>query len=139
MKKLILGLVVALVLMGAVAHAADNQQLTDYKYMIVNNAEGTLVTPIPTAVIDPAKHRILCFEVGFVMGSSGSTNTESVACLYDATSAGMATNKVAEGEIESNDADTVTKTYKRPLNLMNGVTMMQGSYTVVMIEWEYKY
>lgn len=136
MKKLLFSFViVVLVLMGTQVFA-DNPNLDDTKYLIVNDSgENALTTHIPTSIINPTKHRILRFKVCELMNHS-----EGFVCLYDATSSGYVTEKVAEGELELNDYNSqAEERYIKPLNLKNGVTIHQGIKTAVLVEWEYKY
>ncbi len=135
MRKILLSLMIVALLVvyaGPVQAAAPS----DRKYVIVNETTTSKVTCIPTSLIRPGKDRVLRFEVSSLTPYLGSASTEVIAALYDCTTAGSAINKVLEGEKESNDSDTVEERYIRPLRIANGVTMIQGARTVVLVEWE---
>ena len=105
---------------------------------------NSLSTTTYADYIEPGKHRILSIEVtgtpapasGTLGIPPGSTATEAVCSIYDSSTIGGATNRWIEGELESTDSDTVKKTYTRPLDLVNGVVVVQGAWTVVSIEYE---
>ena len=131
MKKLIISLVVALFLMGALnAYAIDTANVS--QYVIVNTATTTLATAIPITVIRPGKDFILRFKVV----STAALTSETVAALFDSATLGNATDQFCEGEIESDDFDQVEERYSNPLGIKNGVVMTQGAETVLLIEWE---
>lgn len=137
LKKLILGFaIISLVLMGISSQAMADTSSSDFKYVIVNTTQTTLPTAISTDIIDPIKHRILRFKVSQGNTIGGSTATEVVAALYDSSTFAGAGNKQLEGEIESNDSDSVEERYSVPLRLANGCVIMQGANTIVLVEWE---
>jgi len=135
MRKLFSVLIVLALLASAIPAWAAFP--SDSKYVITNTSPRSQVTKISTDIITPGQCRILRVTVGvaFTPGFI-CTSTESVAGLYDTQTTGGALNNCLEGEIESNDSDSVSYTYARPLNLANGVTIIQGAYTVVTIEYE---
>ena len=138
MKKLLLILIVPLLLMGlsTLAFAADTYQLSDQKYAIANTSATTKVTYIPTTVIrDRGRDRVFKVTVNSILGA-GLTHTEGIVAVYDCTSAAYLLASSMEGEIESNDSDSVSLEYKRPLTIYNGVAIAQGAFTTVLVEWE---
>jgi len=135
MKRFVILIVLALVLMVSTQVFAETQ-LGDNKYVITNTGHTSQVTVIPTTTIVPATDRIISFSVTTANLPKGSSAVEAIAALYDASSLKYALNTALEGEIESNDSDTIIKTYARPLRIFNAVTIIQGAHTVVEIEWE---
>lgn len=137
MKKIFASLV-AIALLFAFSGLARAATPSDYKYVIVNTTQTTLATAISTSYIEPGVHNITRFTVTHgPVTQVGSTATEVIAALYDSSTVGGAGNKQLEGEIESNDADSVSFEYISPLRLANGAVIMQGAHTVVTVEYEY--
>jgi len=136
MKKLIISLVVALFLMGALnAYAVDTANIS--QRVIINTDGYTLATAVPTTVLRPGKDYILRFQVTpIVPGGDLGLSTEAVAAIFDSSTLGGATNQFCEGEIESNDADSVEERYTNPMGFKNGIVLTQGAQTVLLIEWE---
>lgn len=136
MRKIFSFLAIALLIAGLSmisVSARAEEDSSDHKYVISNaTGETTLATAISTDIIEPGKHRILRFKVT----NTASGNTEVVAGIYDASSVGNATVNRLEGEIESNDSDSVEERYIRPLAIANGIVILQGSHTIVMVEFE---
>lgn len=133
MRKILLSLMIVALLVvyaGSVQAAAPS----DKKYVIVNDTATKATKSISTSIIRPGKDRILRFEVTDITAAGGGT--EVVAALYDCTTAGGTSNQVLEGEKESDDSDSVEEIYIRPLRIANGVTIVQGAHTIVLIEWE---
>lgn len=126
--------VLALVLMSQVVSAAP-WDLNDEKRVIVNTTGVGITTFIPTTIIRPNKDRVFKITVSSAL-PAGFTSTENFAALYDCTTAAGTLISALEGEIESSSAANVDLEWKRPLRIFNGVTILQGAYTVVLIEWE---
>jgi len=143
--------VIALLVGLSLPAMADSQVRDSLIYNSVNMTANKITKALPTtssigdrAYLAPGKHRIIKYEVsGMTANASGaagipigSTSREVVCSIYDAASIGAATNKTLEGELESNDADTVFKAFDRPMKLVNGLVIVQGAWTVVTIEYE---
>ena len=156
MKKALALMMVVGILFSCIPAFADGQvgfsgtQYTE-KWNAVNNTANAVYVVIPTskaangrAYIQPGKHRIVSlFVQGFPANATvagipnGSTATEGVAAIYDATSIASANNKNIEGEIEhSNQGGGVTLNYTRPLKVKNGIVLIQGAFTTVKLEYE---
>ncbi len=140
-KILALIFVVALLLSWATVGMAESypQEYT-LKVTLTNTATNTslfTVIPITPATpgdfhITPGKHRIIKFTVSNIAQSGG---TEVIAALYDATTVGGAGNAQIEGEIESDDQDSIAFKYDRPLDVANGIVASQGAQTSLTIEY----
>lgn len=133
MKKIVFLLVLALLVCSTVPAMAVVP--SDNKYVIYNSGATTKVTVVPTALIKPRESRILKMTVTSVL-KNGSTAVEAVAGLYDTTTGSSAIDNNMECEIESNDSDSVSYEFARPLRIYNGVVILQGAHTVVQLEWE---
>jgi len=133
MKKVIFFLILAFVLMGVIPAMAENE-LGDYKQIIVNNTAEKVATLIPTTLIIPGKCRILKVTCATLASAGGGT--ENVIALNDASSVGAMTDKNSEGETESNDSDDAVLSYVNSLRISNGCVITQGAFTVVLVEWE---
>lgn len=141
MRKLFLILVAVMLFGGFCTYVmADSSSVENTeKIVLVNTGTTSQATAIATSAsgdsvyIAPGKHRIVKMVVSNI---APGASTEVVAGLYDAASVGAATNTAIEGEIESNSQDSVTLEYSRPLKLVNGLTVIQGAYTSVLIEYE---
>jgi len=132
MKRISL-LVLALLFVSQLAYASA-WDLNDNKHIIVNNAATGKTTFVSTDIIQPKVSRILYFTVTGC--KSNLPAPEVYAGLYDCTTAAGTLVSVLEGEVESPTDSTATLEYKRPLKIYNGVTILQGPYTTVTIEWE---
>ena len=135
MRKILLSLMIVALLVvwaGPVQAAAPSPKV----YVITNTTTTVQSTSIPTSIIRPGKDRVLRFKVTSALVTP-STAVEAVAALYDSATTGGALATVLEGEVESNDSDSVEEVYSRALRIANGVTIVQGAHTVVTVEWEY--
>ena len=133
MKKFAFLLVLALLLASVMPAYAVAP--SDNKYVITNTTAISQATAVSTSIIAPNIARILKVTVTSAL-PKGATSTETVVGVYDATSSGAALNSALEGEVEGTTAATVEIKYERPLKVYNGITIIQGAYTVVVIEWE---
>lgn len=143
MRKIIsiLSVMALLVMFSLPAMAATSEKLT-----ITNRSGDNLYTVVPNSAnadgrpyIKPRKHRVLRFRVSHVSNdlvNDEDEASENWAVLHDATTLGGATDKTAEGEIESEDFRSVEERYDRPLRIVNGVVLGQGAWTSLLIEYE---
>ena len=137
MKKLYVSFIaIALLITGLLASSAyaSAWDLSDKKYVITNAATTKLTTSVGTTIMIPKRCRILYFEVTGC--KANQVGPEVYAGLYDCTSAAGTLVSALEGEIESATDSTAKKEYAHPLRIYNGVTIIQGPYTVVSIEYE---
>ena len=133
MKRCICFLVLALFLVGSMAYGAE---LKDQKYTIVNTTGTSKATTISTSIIQPNISRIIKVTVTSAL-PAGFTSTENVVGIYDCASVGATLNSALEGEVESASAATVEINYEgRPLKVYNGLSVVQGAYTVITVVFE---
>jgi len=134
MKKLF-SLFIAIALLAAVASPCLAAFPSDTKYTITNTSAVSQITTIPSSLIGAdGKFALLRVTVGRTIGHTG-TSAEAVVGVFDATNPLTATNGNLECEIESNDFDTESMDWIRPLKIYQGVTVVQGAYSVVSIEY----
>lgn len=131
-RKIIL-LVLALILTSQMAYASA-WDLSDNKYTITNAASTGKTTHVGTTIMIPKRCRILYFEVTGC--KANQVGPEVYAGLYDCTDAAGTLVSALEGEVESATDSTAKKEYVHPLKIYNGVTILQGPYTTVSIEYE---
>jgi len=141
MKRILSSLFVIALLVAFVSPAmAESFSSENTEKLILLNTDTGLgmKTAIPTSAsgdrvyIQPGKHRI----IQVVVTNLAALHTENVVAIYDASGVGTAGNKQCEGEIESADEDTIKMKWARPLKLVNGLVVIQGSGTSVTIEFE---
>ena len=131
MKKSIF-IVLALILMSQLAFADNPWELNDQKYVIANDASSGKTTHISTSIIRPDKDRVLKVTV-----CPTDRRSDAFVGIYDCTTAAGTLVSALEGEFEAKrDAGSESYEYKRPLRIFNGVTILQGPYTTVTLEWE---
>jgi len=131
MKKFAL-VVLVLALAFGLTSVADAVELSDQKYVIANNASSGKTSFISTSLIRPGKDGILKVVV-----TATDARSDCFVGLYDCTTAAAALVSVLEGEVEAKrDGGSANLEYIRPLRIYNGVTILQGPYTIVQLEWE---
>jgi len=141
MKKMLSFVAIALLVMGlatsvfAVPPYASTD-CYDTKYTIVNNSTTTKVSIIPSSLIGAnGTYELLKVDVSRSANPAGTAG-ESLVAIYDSIVPLTSIGAFCECELESNDDDTISKTWVRPLRIYNGVTIMQGAYSVVSIEYQ---
>ena len=134
MKKILFSLmIVALLLIGANVFA-DTADLYDDKICLINDSGDKLATIIPITQIIPNKDWVTKITIS---STGTSALSENYVAIYDASTIANINVKNCEGEWEAKTAnESVTHDYKRPLMIYNGVGIIQGAYSSVMIEWE---
>jgi len=138
MKKLF-ALFIAIVLMSAVAAPAfadyASTDCYDTKYLITNTTGAAKISTVPSTLISgDGKYVLLAVTVGPTNGGTG-TSAEALVGIYDSSTILGASNGNLECEIESYNEETTTMQWVRPLKIYNGVTVVQGAYSVVTIEY----
>lgn len=140
MRKILASLMVAIlcIVFSGIA-MADSQVQDSIVWCNVNDTAVAVGFAFPTTTdaadrvfFEPGKHRLLRFELTNI----ASISTEMIAAVYDSASIAAAGNQQIEGEIESNDSDSVEEVYIRPLAVKNGLVVRQGAYTILLVEYE---
>lgn len=113
---------------------SNNQNVETY---VISNSSGTakLETAISTATISPANHRILGYSISPYDTTKGS---EFWIGLYDdATNAKTSTDIIDESEW-GQSTDKSPRWYPYPRELTDGLVVLQGMNTTVVIYYEDK-
>lgn len=100
-------------------------------YTIDNKAGGRLTTYISTSSIRPNVDKILGFSI---IGIETTNSQELIAFFYDATT-GQPLNTIL-GELETIQESTNGIWFPYSRKLENGLTVMQGAYTTVIIYYD---
>ena len=143
MKRYLVVILALAFLLGptVMAFADSPWTLADEKYTIVNTTSATKVTTLPTTVFRAGKDRVFRLSVtNSGLAPTAATYSDNFAAIYDCAALGSTSSfalvSSLEGEIEASGDETVNLEWKRPLKIYNGVTILQGAYTTVTVEWE---
>ena len=140
MKKLFCFVAIALLVAGlstSAFAASASTDLHDTKYTIVNNSATATATTIASGIIGGgSQYELLSVEVTQYLAGHTGTTGEALVAVYDSALPITSIGAFVECELESNDDTSVSKEWVRPLKIYNGVTIMQGAYSVVTIEYQ---
>ena len=135
MKKFLSFVAIALLVMGLATSVVAVEEGHDTKYTIINAGASSIVSVVPSSIIgNDGTYQLLAVDVG--QNLAASTTGEAIVALYDSSSLSTMRTGNLECELESNDSDTVTKTWVRPLRISNGLVVQQGAYSIVTIEYQ---
>ncbi len=130
MKRLFLGLLLLLTVVGNVFADGAPTAVTEYSYEIVNDSGTAALTSIvPITSIIPKSNKITAFEVTPLAGLPGS---ECWGALFDDTALACTGEKI--GEKEAAFGETASwSSRERPKKFSNGIVAMQGIRTRLTI------
>ena len=138
MRKVLSILLIGLMLCSsafAVEYMSTDKGKTLLTYVSAN-ATGAYITPnISTSTIVPGTHRIIGFEL---MIANAALTEEMIVGLYDTTTdGGMASTAIFDEAEAANDTQVI-KWYPYPKELSNGLSLVQGPNSVVVIYYDRK-
>lgn len=131
MKKLLnLFLVLGLVLfILSPVLASDTESIKTYPSQATSVSTTTLAT-ITTVV--PGKSRILGYELSPSISGSGTMTM----ALYDVAAVGSVSSSTVFAEAACANTASVNRTFPAPISLANGLVIMQGDGTNVIVYYE---
>lgn len=136
MKRIIALLVVGLFICSnvfAVEYTSSDPRKILYTY-VSSNATGEYTTPnISVSTIVPGTHRIIGYEI---MVANAALVEEMIVGLYDTTTDGGMTSSTIFDEAEATDGSQLIKWYPYPKELTNGLSLVQGPNSVVVIYYD---
>ena len=136
----VLAMLIALMFVASSVYAdagptrfSNNQNVKSY--VLTNATTTTKATAVSTSTITVLNHRILGYTIQELDPTAAA---ERIVGLYDSASVIAATATYLIDETETSDNVSATRWYPYPMALANGLTVLQGVNTVVIIYYEDK-
>lgn len=135
----VIALIALMFFMASVGYAEgvgrfSNNQVVK-SYVITNATTTTKATAVSTSTITTAYHRILGYTVQELDPTAAA---ERMVALYDSSSVAGATATTLVDETETSDNVSATRWYPYPMEIANGLTVLQGANTVAIVYYEDK-
>ena len=132
MKKLLVIVVGIMLLVSGYAYADITDSAVAYTYTVTNDAPGTSMTSISTSIIVPGRDMIIAWQIMPAPSRGGTLAYENIATLYDESTTSGVLQEVI-GEVECVQFYHTAFFFQFPREIVNGVRVHQGAYTIVVI------
>ena len=128
MKRVLILMLAVMFLMNGVCFAqGDTHAKVIYTYPISNNSGIGIATVIPAGSIRAGVDKV----IGYSVQNLNDTGGENIIGVYDSTSIVAPGENM--GESEAAQSETATEWYPYPRDIVNGVVVAQGPYTLATI------
>lgn len=131
-KKLLVIAVGIVLLFSGYAYADITDSAEIYTYTIVNDAATKSMTSISTSIIVPGRDMIVGWQIMPAASRAGTLAYENIATLYDESTTSGVLQEVI-GEVECVQFYHTAFAFLFPREIINGIRVRQGAYTIVII------